>query len=82
MPTTLPVRTRPVDPTAELLGFVRTLLLMYVVIAGGVAALLAMQAAFGPFARERSAWPTSIAADTGQSAVPEPSLLLAPDPRF
>ncbi len=50
MPTTLPVRSPAVDPTADLLGFLRVLARMYAVIALAVAPLIALDAACGLFA--------------------------------
>jgi hypothetical protein len=50
MPTTLPARLPPFDPTADFLGFLRALARMYGMFAIAIAFLIAAEAGFGLFA--------------------------------
>jgi hypothetical protein len=82
MPTTLPARTRPADPTEGLGDFLRALFLMYAVIACVVAGLVTMDAACGAFAGQPLAASILIAIGTDLPMATESGLVSAQDPRF
>jgi hypothetical protein len=49
MPTTLPVRTRPLDAATDLLGFLRALAFIYGLLASATTLIVSLESACGLF---------------------------------